>query len=372
MKRGLLCLIAFLGAVISMHMPAQGASSQAKGSLDRAVGAGKTMELDVVVTDQSGSPVAGLELSDFKLLDNGQPVTIGSIEAANGMKAKGDPPVEAFVVIDAVNTSFTTVSEERQWLADFLKQNGGELALPTSLIFLSDQGMAVQNQASRDGDKMLQFMNEGASGLRTIRKSGGYWGAVERMELSLRSLSQFAASAAGKPGRKLLIWISPGWPGFIGETVNMTTKAQTALFAGIVGYSTTLREAGITLYSIDPEGAGHQQFLYQDYLKGVAGPHRVNYGALMLQVLATQSGGLALSGSNNLARLLDQCIADARAYYVLRFPLPAASHADEYHRLDVQLDKPGLKARTRMGYYARPSNLEVGPSPAIPAPRPVN
>jgi hypothetical protein len=37
--------------------------------------------LDVVVTDQSGRPVPGLQLSDFTLLDNGRPLSFLSFHA---------------------------------------------------------------------------------------------------------------------------------------------------------------------------------------------------------------------------------------------------------------------------------------------------
>jgi hypothetical protein len=30
-------------------------------------------------------------------------------------------------------------------------------------------------------------------------------------------------------------------------------------------------------------------------------------------------------------------------------------HADEYHELEVKVDKPGMKARTNTGYYAEPA-----------------
>jgi VWFA-related protein len=94
--------------------------------------------------------------------------------------------------------------------------------------------------------------------------------------------------------------------------------------------------------------------MYQQFLKGVSAPERVDYGDLDLQVLAVQSGGQVLFGSNDLATLIDQCVADASAYYVLSFKPPVAAHPNEYHDLTIQIDKPGLKARTRTGYYAQP------------------
>jgi hypothetical protein len=45
---------------------------------------------------------------------------------------------------------------------------------------------------------------------------------------------------------------------------------------------------------------------------------------------------------------------DAGAYYTLSFDPPRAEHADEYHDLEVKIDKSGLKPRTNTGYYYEP------------------
>jgi VWFA-related protein len=72
-------------------------------------------------------------------------------------------------------------------------------------------------------------------------------------------------------------------------------------------------------------------------------------------VLATQSGGQVLFGNNDLASLIDRCVRDATSYYVVSYKPPVAGHANEYHALDVQVDRPGLKVHTRTGYYAQPT-----------------
>jgi hypothetical protein len=79
---------------------------------------------------------------------------------------------------------------------------------------------------------------------------------------------------------------------------------------------------------------------------------------LALAVLAVQSGGLVLNGSNDLpaamANEIAQSAGDARSFYVLTFQAAQAEHANEYHNLQVKIDQPGVTARTRTGYYARP------------------
>ena len=70
--------------------------------------------------------------------------------------------------------------------------------------------------------------------------------------------------------------------------------------------------------------------------------------------LAVQSGGRVLNSSNDITAEIAKCTADAEAFYVLSFEAAHADHANEYHAIDVKVDKPGTKARTRTGYYAQP------------------
>ena len=314
----------------------------------------RRVTLDVVVTDRSGAPVTGLKAADFKLLDNKRSQSILSLQAATGMTAQADPPVELILLVDAVNSAFQTVASERQWLAAYFQENGQTLALPTTLVVLTDKGMKIQEHPTRNGKALLDYLNANATGLRAIRRSEGLEGEMEQEHHSLVGLEFLASQMSKRPGRKLLIWLSPGWYIYSDLVGNWRARAHQAVFANIAAVSTALREARITLYSINPEGVGEGKFRYLDYLKGVDAPEHADYGNLFLQVLATQSGGRVFFGNNDLASLIDHCVADARSYYVLTFNAPPAAHANEYHGLEVAIDKPGLTARTRTGFYAQP------------------
>src|ERR1700756_4604447 len=52
------------------------------------------IRLDVVVTDKSGNPVAGLKQQDFTLRDNREPGKIVSFQAFDGVTAMPDAAVE--------------------------------------------------------------------------------------------------------------------------------------------------------------------------------------------------------------------------------------------------------------------------------------
>jgi VWFA-related protein len=155
-----------------------------------------------------------------------------------------------------------------------------------------------------------------------------------------------------------MIWFSPGWPLLSGPNIELSRKDEQQLFNSIVAASTGLRQARITLYSIDPLGladaGGVRISYYQEFLKGVGSADRVLPGDLGLQVLAVQSGGRVFNGSNDLTAEIANCAADADAFYVLSFDAARADQANEYHALGVTVDKAGITARTRTGYYAQP------------------
>jgi VWFA-related protein len=317
----------------------------------------RSITLDVVVTDKSGKSAPGLEQQDFTLLDNKQPNKIVSFNAILGGTATADPPVEVILLVDEANTAFKNVAFARDQIEKFLQRNGAELEYPTSLVFLSDTGIA-STSSTRDGNALIAELHQNKNGLRIIGRAQGVYGSGDRVELSLHALEQFADYESTKPGRKLVIWLSPGWPLLSGPRIQLSPKEEQSLFKLIVALSDALRVSRITLYSIDPLGmadsGGLRELRYESYEKGVKKANGVHIGNVALQVLAEQSGGRALQYNNDIAGEIATCIADTTAFYVLSFEALRGDGPNEYHALEIKIDKPGLKARTRAGYYAQP------------------
>lgn len=344
-RSGLVFLLALLSTA-ALSNPQQSPRSKPGGS---------PIYLDVVVTRKSGPPVSGLEQQDFTLIDNKLPQTITSFRALGGTAGR----VEVLVVVDAVNVDYEKVAYVRQEIEKFLRADGGHLPQPTALAFFTDQGTQIQEGLTTDGNALSTALDKYAVGLRTIRRTSQYAGA-DRFNLSMQALRELATREAQRPGRKIILWVSPGWPLLSGPGAVelLDSKEQQELFANIVTFSTQLLQARITLYGVDPLGATESELranYYEEFVKGVKEPSQVVPGNLALQVIATQSGGLALDFNNDVAAMLRQCLADTQAYYELSFDAPEADKPDEYHQLEVKVAKPGLTARTRRGYYAQPA-----------------
>ena len=330
--------------------PATGAPSAEKPT---------SITLDVVARDHSGSNVTGLTQGDFVLLENQKARPVEGFRAI--LSAGGDagaPPVRVILLVDMVNTDFSRVAYERTEIDKFLRRNEGHLSQPTSLMLFSDTSVQTMVDASRDGNMLAQKLDGSDIALRTLRRSAGFYGAVDRFQLSVNTLLRIAQAEKAIPGRKVLVWISPGWPLLSGPGVQLTAKQEDGLFRTIVTASTALREANVTLYSVDPLGTADAGTLrtvyYKTFLKGVTEPKRVDIGDLGLEVLAVQSGGQALSSSNDVAALIEKCYADTSSYYELTFAPTPAEHADDYRAIAVKSEKPGITMQTRTGFYMQP------------------
>lgn len=308
--------------------------------------------LDVVVTPKSGKPVAGLEKQDFTVLDNNVAQPIASFQALAGPQA----PIQITLIIDAVNTNYTSLAYEREQVDKFLKSNGGHLAHSISLAIFTDTGTQIQQAGTTDGNQLSASLDNSPTGLRQIHRDTQYEGE-DRLNLSLNALQLLIDKEATLPGRKIIFWVSPGWPLLSSPRVDLDSKQQQQLYAEVVNISTMLRRNNITLYSIDPLGSGQGigwEFAYQEYLSGLKKTREAQIGDLALQVIATQSGGLALSASNDIASQIQHCMDDMDAYYRISYNAPPSEHPGKYHRIDVRVSQPGLIARTRTGYYANP------------------
>ncbi len=339
-------------AFLLLALAACTAASSAQQAAPLNQPASRRITLDVVVTPKSGAPVTGLQKQDFTILDNGVPQPITAFAATGSQQA----PLEVVLVIDAVNTNFQNIAFERKQIDAYLQSDGGHLAHPTKIAIFTDTGTQMQQDFSTDGNALSAALDQQTIALRQIHPDS-QWGFQDRLQLSLNGLHQLLAREAERPGRKVILWISPGWPLLSGPMVQLDGKQMQQLYTQIIGMSDLLRTGNITLYSVDSLGPGEnveRADYYQNFLKPVTKSGQVEFGDLGLQVLAVQSGGLAVGPGNDIARLLERCMADTMAYYEMSFDAPPSDRRDEYHSLQVKVSQPGLTARTRTGYYSEP------------------
>jgi VWFA-related protein len=200
-----------------------------------------SLTLDVAALDKQGHPVAGLVQTDFTLLDNKHPQKITSFQVVDG--AASEPPVQILLVVDEVNDSFINVAHERDQVNVFLQKSGTKLPYPMSVVFFSDKGATVPTEPTLDAETLSADLRQDKNPQHTVTRSQGFYGASDRAQLSLRALGQVAEYETKRPGRKIVIWISPGWPLLSGPHIDLTEKNRQNIFNTIVTLSAAMKQA---------------------------------------------------------------------------------------------------------------------------------
>ena len=364
-----LCLAAMLSSACAVPQqsaqPANAAEPQAPVLLHRLTGtpdnasiAGGQVRLDVVVTDASGKPVTGLAAQDFTLLADKQAQKLISFEAYGGGTSKPEQPVQLIIVIDAVNNGFSELGLMRQGVEQFLRQNNGRLAHPVSLILFTADGAQALAPPSTDGNQLADVVKQVKP---SVRNPG-----LDAFPLSIRALARIAQDEAKVEGRKLLVWLGPGWEAPILNPRVMTPREEQNrkdYFEYGILLSTRLREARITLYG----GYAASTYFDRDFLKGVRKVTDEDPRDLSLGVLALQSGGRGglaqINRDSDVAAQLNSFAAEADAFYTVSFNPPPDEPVGDYRDLKVLLDNPGLTARTDTGYYNQPESIASQEAP---------
>lgn len=193
-----------------------------------------------------------------------------------------------------------------------------------------------------------------------------------RVTYTLNALNSIARSLSGYPGRKNLIWISEAFP--LSIDPNMELSGDT--FAGTRNYGRQIAEAAdslidaqIAMYPIDARG------LVGSALFDASNPGRDRFGRsysrpgrlqtamsnesaqlqnvhATMQEVADRTGGRAFYNTNGIDQAIRKSIEDGSTYYTLAYYPENKNWNGKFRKIQVKVDRPGVKVRHRMGYYA--------------------
>jgi VWFA-related protein len=368
----LLCMAAGVGRMAAAQ---QGSAPESAESPPASIGTpavptiqatSRTVVLDVVVTDRDGHPVPGLTRGDFALDEDGKPQTISYFNAtANGRSSEGTGP-RTILLVDELNTQFTDFAYVRYSVRKLLTGEGQQLEQPTALYDLSNKGLVVLCEYTRNPAAIEGALERRKAVLPYILMQGT-WGAFERINYSMWALQQMALANVGVAGRKNIVWISPGFP--VMGTTQFDPAVQEKLFEEIRGLSDDLLRARITVYSVDPRGVMGAAYTFSNdlqygaYLDELQNAGDAAFGDVAVQTLAVQTGGRALYGRNDVDREIATSLADGNTYYTLSYTPKNRDFDGRFRKVKVRVDRPGMRVLTRDGYYALP-NGAAAESPA--------
>ena len=184
---------------------------------------------------------------------------------------------------------------------------------------------------------------------------------------SLGALEYIARGVAELPGRKCIVFFSEGFGGLFkdrGESGRIW-HAMSRMLGRANG-------AGVVVYTIDARGLAAGGLAAEDdpqrYQTGNAGSYdagqhvrdlQESYARYLLesqesmQFIATQTGGLAITNTNDLNLGISRVLRDQDGYYLLGYAAPKGAPRSgwDQNRVKVRVKRSGLRVRARQGFF---------------------
>ncbi len=326
------------------------------------------MVLDVVVTDSKGNLVTDLEREDFSVTEAKEPQTILNFEQAGAHSLAPELTVNStadldrlaprapvnIILLDEFNTRFEDMAFARYSLKKFLEKQPGKLSTPTMLIAVGLQKFTVLHDYTQDKMAILDALDHHFVS-NPWQLQQGTW-IPDRFATAFGTLMRVAEATVGHPGHKNMIWIGRGFPAL--RFTNLQVDAEARVNNAVQECVNMLRDARVTLYAIDPAGVLADPAVY-GFGAALDDPFGGNY---QFNRMATATGGRALYGRNDVDAEIGTSIRDGSSFYTLTYrPSNTSLDPQKFRRIKVTLDRPGLTATTREGYY-----LQHGPGRVDP------
>jgi VWFA-related protein len=138
------------------------------------------------------------------------------------------------------------------------------------------------------------------------------------------------------------------------DTSDVFGNAHASLIEASIGdLIESARSSHVAIYPIDPSGLPTGA---KDTIPTVLIPDEPFFSAagsrarMTSWALASQTGGLALTNSNRFDAALDRIVTESRQYYLLAYRTTAEGGDSAMHRIDVRVDRPGLRVVSRQSW----------------------
>jgi VWFA-related protein len=318
--------------------------------------------LDMVVVDAKGGVIRDLKRDDFTVEEAGQPQTVLNFEETGAHTPSPEAVIEStadldrlaprapvdIILLDEFNTRFEDMAFARYSLKKYLQKQPDKLITPTMLIAVDLQHFTVLRDYTQNKDEILSALDHHFVAYPWQVHQGAWVG--ERYATAFITLRRVAQAVVGHPGHKNMIWIGRGFPPtrFDKWPLDMETRINNAVQDCV----NALRDARVTLYTIDPAGVMMDPGVYGG--DPMVDPFGGNYE---FNRLSKATGGRTLYGRNDVDMEIGTAIQDGANFYTLTYR-PANNSLDpqKFRKIKVTVDRPGLKVITREGYY-----LQYGP-----------
>lgn len=310
------------------------------------------VELDVFVTNSRGEFVKDLTADDFEILDDDRPQRVSSFSLVDLPLPSASSPSASKIPESDVTTNAGT-ENERLWVMlldapdrdpgpDYTRRTQNVARGFVESIGPNDSMAIIHVQGSQRASqplttsraRLFESIDRFSQGVGSIGPAGD----VEKTT-RIRTTFEIVEEVAQRLGaitnrRKALVWIGGQIPY---DLANVSPQLPFA-------YRDMIRTAQrhhVAVYAIDPSVPSNNALTLE-------------YQA-SLRAIAEDTGGMAVTNTNNFSRGYREIVRDNSTYYLVGY-YPDPLHRDgEFHKVTVRVRRPGLTIRTRRGYLAAPA-----------------
>ena len=318
----------------------------------------------VTVRDTKGQMVTSLEAKDFQITDNGAPQRISHFDLG------GDPI--SLVVLFETSSRIDPILPE-------LRKTG--ILLTQTVLGPSGEAAIV---GFNDGvDKLLEFTTNADEVEKTVAHlQTGTSGAklYDAMAVGVEMLSGRPQATPDRPGRRRVLLVvseanDAGSETKLGAVLRQAQLSNVTIYS--VGLSTTRAELQAKPKDPVPQATPPGTFGLppQPGVAQTPDSEAARYGSgnllalaawavqhikdqvkdQALEVAATATGGAHLSTfkDRSIEKAIDEIGGELHAQYSISYT-PTGGNDTGYHEIKVQVDRDGLRVRSRPGYYIAP------------------
>jgi VWFA-related protein len=354
--------------------------------------------VDVTVTDKDDQPVSDLTVNDFEIREKGRLQKIVDFERIStplanrtiDLRAEPLPPLDvgtnarppsASRAIAIVVGPFEPADlvPLKTVLTALLSQLQPDDTVAVTYTYRSDLGQDFTSDVGRLA-KAVDNATEAARGFV----------AQNALEFAFRNVIKVLTAAP--QARKAIFFVSNGVPLAIAPDAPRDARGRPApgatmqrMRAGdtldrLIDIFKEAREANVPVYTIDPHGLASPEstgnlgeVATPGQREGVARQIQMKHDSLY--ILADNTGGRAFVNQSNVTRAAQQMVTDSGNFYLLGFyPDPWVGDG-QFHPIDVNVTRAGVRLRARAGYMtenavptalARPARLVTSLRDGLP------
>jgi Ca-activated chloride channel family protein len=273
------------------------------------------VSLSVTVTDAAHRYVADLDRADFLVLENGVPQTLTFF-------GKAEVPLALALLLDTSASMEGTLATAQEAALGLVRQLGP-----------ADQTMVIEFDSSVR--TLLGFTNDLGALEAAIRgtEAGGSTALYNALYVALKELAHTSRNTRNRddqgPRRRAIVVLSDG-----DDTSSLVAFEEVLELAARV--DTVIYTIGLGL------------------ARPVGGRQEAPQAPFILRRLAHQTGGRAFFPREvkELAGVYREIRSELSSQYSLAYESSAARNDGRWRPIVVRVNRPGVAARTRQGYYA--------------------